>query len=57
MVVVTSCRWGTLRMMTGLSANSVPARIGSTAFLDPETRTCPESGTPPLIMSLFIRYP
>jgi hypothetical protein len=40
--------------MTGLSASSVAARIGKTAFLEPETLTCPDNGTPPLIINLFI---
>ena len=34
-IVVTSCRCGTLPIVTGPSASSAPARIGSAAFLAP----------------------
>ena len=44
MVVVTSFRCGTLPIVTGPSASSAPARIGSVAFLAPEMRTSPSSG-------------
>jgi hypothetical protein len=51
-VVVTSCRCGTLPMVTGPSASRVAARIGSTAFFAPETQTSPLRGCPPLITIL-----
>src|SRR5688572_19076758 len=51
-MVVTSCRCGTLRMVTGPSASSAPAMIGRVAFLAPEMRTSPSRGMPPLICSL-----
>ncbi len=47
MVVVTSCRCGTLPIVTGSSASSVAARIGNTAFLAPEIQTSPFRGSPP----------
>ncbi len=56
-VVVTSCRCGTLRIITGLSASRVPARIGNTAFFEPDTLTSPESGIPPLMINLFMHNP
>src|SRR5579871_6491325 len=42
-------------MLTGPSASSAPARIGSVAFLAPEIRTSPCRGMPPLICSLSMR--
>jgi hypothetical protein len=48
-VVVTSCRCGTLLIVTGPSASNVAARIGSTAFLAPDIATSPVSGWPPLM--------
>src|SRR5688572_25325548 len=48
-VVVTSCRCGTFEIVTGPSASSVDARIGSTAFFAPEIHTSPFSGSPPVI--------
>ena len=51
-MVVTSCRCGTLRMVTGPSASSAPAMIGRVAFFAPEMRTSPSRGMPPLICSL-----
>ena len=51
-IVVTSCRCGTLRMVTGPSASSAPATMGRVAFFAPEMRTSPSSGIPPLICSL-----
>ena len=51
-MVVTSCRCGTLRMVTGPSASSAPATIGRVAFFAPEIRTSPSRGIPPLICSL-----
>ena len=51
-IVVTSCRCGTLRMVTAPSASSAPAMIGNVAFLAPEMRTSPSRGIPPLIWSL-----
>src|SRR5262245_1752780 len=51
-IVVTSCRCGTLPTETGPSASSVAARIGNAAFLAPEIRTSPSSGVPPCICSL-----
>src|SRR5690349_7170017 len=52
MKVVTSCRCGTLLIVTGPSASRQAARIGSTAFLAPEMATSPWSGSPPLIRIL-----
>ena len=52
MVVVTSFRCGTLQMVTGSEASRPAARIGSVAFLAPEMRTSPSSGTPPVICNL-----
>ena len=52
MVVVTSCRCGILRTVTGLSASSVAAMIGSTAFFAPEIRISPLRRLPPLIINL-----
>jgi hypothetical protein len=46
-IVVTSCKCGTLPTVTGPSASRQPARIGSVAFLAPEMRISPDSGTPP----------
>ncbi len=51
-MVVTSCRCGTLPMLTGPSARSDAASIGSVAFLAPETRISPSRRTPPVIWSL-----
>src|SRR5688572_1188091 len=51
-MVVTSCRCGTLPTDTVPSASKVAARIGNAAFLAPEMRTSPSSGTPPWICSL-----
>src|SRR5207342_1639298 len=45
MVVVTSCRCGTLPIEMVRSASSVAHRIGSTAFLAPEICTSPSSGS------------
>src|SRR6056297_69193 len=52
MVVVTSCRWGTLPMRTGASASRVPARMGRAAFFAPEMRTSPSRRWPPPTSSL-----
>ncbi len=41
MNVVTSCRCGTLPMLTGSSASRQAARIGNTAFFAPEIPTSP----------------
>src|SRR5579859_5584339 len=57
MVVVTSCRCGTLLIVTGSSASRQEARIGSTAFFAPEIPTSPRSGSPPLIRILAIGNP
>src|ERR1700677_951291 len=54
-MVVTSCRCGTLDTVTGPSASRHPARIGSVAFLAPEMRISPSSGMPPWICSLSTR--
>src|SRR5882672_1910028 len=54
MKVVTSCRCGTLAMVTGPSASSAPASIGSVAFFAPEIRISPSRGLPPWISSLSI---
>src|SRR6185436_15448335 len=51
-MVVTSCRCGTLPTDTVPSASSVAARIGSAAFFAPEIRPSPSSGAPPWICSL-----
>src|SRR5678815_5349161 len=51
-MVVTSCKCGTLPTDTVPSASSVAARIGRAAFFAPEMRTSPSSGTPPWICSL-----
>ena len=56
-VVVTSCRCGTLPISTGSSASRVAARIGSTAFLAPEIQTSPLSGSPPVITIFAIAIP
>jgi hypothetical protein len=32
----------------------VPAKIGNTAFFEPEIRTCPDKGIPPVMINLFI---
>ncbi len=58
-IVVTSCRCGTLPTDTGPSASSVAARMGSAAFFAPEIRTSPSSGRPPVIcsLSMFNRDP
>ena len=53
-VVVTSLRCGTLVIVEVELPSSVPARIGSTAFLAPEIRTSPDSGPEPLIRNLSI---
>src|SRR5678815_5359913 len=54
-VVVTSCRCGTLPTITGSSAKSAPASMGSVAFFAPEMRTSPSRATPPWICSLSTR--
>ncbi len=41
-------------MITGPLASKVPANIGNTAFFEPDTRTWPDKGIPPLIISLFM---
>ncbi len=41
-----------VRDVTGSSGSSAAARIGSAAFLAPDMRTSPSSGTPPRICSL-----
>src|ERR1700679_1341566 len=51
-VVVTSLRCGTFATITGSSASSAAARMGSVAFFAPEMRTSPSRGTPPWICSL-----
>src|SRR6056297_2661708 len=55
MVVVTSLRCGTLLTVTRSDASSVAARMGSVAFLAPEMRISPCSGTPPVMISLSMR--
>src|SRR5512140_2961477 len=50
--VVTSRRCGTLVSRSGAAERSAAHMIGSAAFLAPEMRTSPESGTPPRIRSL-----
>src|SRR6478752_6586102 len=44
-------------MVTGPSASSAPATMGSVAFLAPEMRTSPSRGMPPLICSLSTEGP
>src|SRR5579872_999118 len=56
-VVVTSFRCGTFATTTGSSASSAPASMGSVAFLAPEMRTSPSSGTPPWICNLSMSAP
>ncbi len=51
MVVVTSNKCGTLPIVIGVSANNEAASIGNTAFLEPEARTFPLSGSPPVTKS------
>jgi hypothetical protein len=51
-MVVTSCRWGTLPIVTGASARSPAARIGSAAFFAPDARISPSRRAPPVICSL-----
>ncbi len=53
MVVVTSCRCGTLPIEIVPSASSVAHRIGSTAFLAPEICTSPSSGAWLPVMMIF----
>src|SRR5690242_21300310 len=53
-VVVTSCRCGTLPIVTGSSARRHAARIGRTAFFAPDTQTSPVRGSPPLMTILAI---
>ena len=57
MVVVISCRWGTLHIVTGSSASKVAAMIGKAAFFAPEMLTVPSRGLPPLMISLSMRLP
>src|SRR3990172_1261594 len=52
MVVVISCRCGTLLIVTVSSVNNVAARIGKAAFLAPEMLISPCMGKPPWIISL-----
>src|SRR5690606_9522008 len=53
-IVVTSCRCGTLPTDTGSSASRVAARMGKAAFFAPEMRTSPSRRLPPVICSLSI---
>src|SRR3984885_425007 len=51
-MVVTSCKCGTLDTVTGPSASRHPARMGRVAFFAPEIRISPSSAMPPLICNL-----
>ncbi|MNC87256.1 hypothetical protein D3C83_29670 [compost metagenome] len=53
-IVLTSRRCGTLVTVSGSSVSSAAVRIGSAAFLAPETAISPESGAPPSMWSLSI---
>jgi len=54
-MVLTSLRCGTLESVSGSLVSNPAHMSGSAAFFAPETRTSPESGTPPWMMSLSIR--
>ncbi len=56
MVVVTSFKCGTLRIVTGLVASNVPAKIGSAAFLAPDMDILPDNVAPPSMRSLSNVY-
>src|ERR1700685_3719455 len=56
-IVVTSCKCGTLETVTGPSASKQPAKIGSVAFLAPEMRISPSSAMPPWICNLSTCLP
>jgi hypothetical protein len=51
-MVVTSRRCGTLATISGSSVSSAAVKIGSVAFLAPETATSPDSAAPPSMTSL-----
>src|SRR6185436_1448152 len=51
-VVVTSRRWGRFCTRSVSEVSSAAHRIGRAAFLAPEMRTSPVSGTPPWMISL-----
>src|SRR6185503_1148840 len=53
-IVRTSLSFGTFVSTSGSEVSSAAHRMGSAAFLAPETRTSPCSGTPPVIASLSI---
>src|SRR3970282_765080 len=53
-MVVTSRRCATLETVSGSAVSSAAVRIGSVAFLAPETATSPASCTPPSMTSLSI---
>src|SRR6266545_5836894 len=54
-IVRTSFSRGTFVSTSGSRASSDAHRIGSAAFLAPDTRTVPASGRPPAIRSLSMR--
>ena len=51
-MVVTSCRCGTLPILSGSALRMAAHRIGRAAFLAPEMPTSPASGTPPSMINL-----
>src|SRR3970040_2524786 len=55
-MVVTSRRCGTLKTVSGSAVSSAAVRIGSVAFLAPETATSPASCTPPSMTSLSMLF-
>ena len=56
-VVVMSCRCGTLPIRSDLSVSSDATSTGNAAFLAPEIRISPRSGLPPDTINLSIDYP
>src|SRR5256712_13515886 len=54
-MVLTSLRCGTLESVSSSLVSNPAHMSGSAAFFAPETRTSPESATPPWMMSLSIR--
>ncbi|MNY04170.1 hypothetical protein D3C86_1368290 [compost metagenome] len=57
-IVRVSCRFGTLSMVMASAVSRLAHRIGSAAFLAPETRISPLSGPLPSIwnLSMLCRY-
>ena len=54
MVVVMSCRCGTLPIIIGLSARMDATNTGKAAFLAPDTHISPRRGVPPVMSNLSI---